>query len=487
MATADDNGRAAPVAPTTTSAPVAPLTAAVASAGAVIGAVAAVRGGVVDVRCTDRLPGSREALIAGSDPGVHLEVVEQLGHHTVRCLALTPTAGLSRGQPVITTDDELLVPVGPELLGRVVDIFGAPLDGAGPIAASLRRAQLQPPVRLREQAVTSQVLATGVKAVDLLSPIERGGKAGLFGGAGVGKTVLITELINNMAKQHEGVSLFCGVGERSREAEELVREVREAGVLPDTVLVFGQMGEPPGARFRVPHTALTMAEYFRDDEHRDVLLLMDNVFRFVQAGSEVSGLLGRLSSRMGYQPTMALELGELQERIASTRNAAITSVQAVYVPADDFTDPAVVHVFGHLSASVVLSRERASQGFYPAVDPLASTSSLLTPAVVGERHARVARDVRATLAQYEELKDIIAMLGLEELSLEDQRTVSRARRLERYLTQPFNVTFAFTGQEGRTVDLEDTLADCERILRDELAEAPESAVYMIGTLKEAGL
>jgi len=453
----------------------------------------------VDVNFPASLPSLHDMLTAstgasnGSDStgstggAVRMEVVEQVNPTTVRCLAFTTTSGLARGDTVTASSGPLMLQVGPELKGRVFDVFGEAIDGAGPVRTARTGTLLQPPVSLGQQAVSSEILTTGVKAVDLLAPIERGGKAGLFGGAGVGKTVLITELINNMATRHEGVSLFCGVGERSREAEELVREVRDAGVLADTVLVFGQMSEPPGARFRVPHTALTMAEYFRDDEHRDVLLLMDNVFRFVQAGSEVSGLMGRLSSSMGYQPTMASELGELQERITSTQHAAITSVQAVYVPADDFTDPAVVHIFGHLSASVVLSRDRASQGFYPAIDPLASTSSLLTPNVVGARHAQVARQVRMVLAQYEDLKDIIAMLGLEELSEEDQQVVSKARRLERYLTQPFHVTQAFTGQGGHTVPLEDALADCERILSGALSDVPESAFYMIGTLAEAGI
>lgn len=456
------------------------------SGGGSTGSVVAVRGSVVDVSFHSDLPELHHMLTAGASGQVRMEVVEQVSPTVVRCLAFTSTSGLARGDAA-TSGGPLTMPVGPELKGRVFDVFGEAIDGAGPVRTARTGTLLQPPVSLGQQAVSSEILTTGVKAVDLLAPIERGGKAGLFGGAGVGKTVLITELINNMATRHEGVSLFCGIGERSREAEELVREVRDAGVLDDTVLVFGQMSEPPGARFRVPHTALTMAEYFRDEEHRDVLLLMDNVFRFVQAGSEVSGLMGRLSSRMGYQPTMASELGELQERITSTQHAAITSVQAVYVPADDFTDPAVVHIFGHLSASVVLSRERASQGFYPAIDPLASTSSLLTPNVVGARHARVAREVRMVLAQYEDLKDIIAMLGLEELSEEDQQVVSRARRLERYLTQPFHVTQAFTGQSGHTVALDEALADCERILSGELSHVPEGAFYMIGTLAEAGI
>ncbi len=451
------------------------------------GSVTTIRGGVVEVRFRDAAPGLNEMIHAGPDASVRLEVVEQVDSRTVRCLAFNSTSGLARGHEAVATGGKLMIPVGEGLLGRVFDVFGEAIDGRGDVPTDRSSEMLRPPVKLADRSVHSEILATGIKALDLLAPIERGGKAGLFGGAGVGKTVLITELIRNMATHHHGVSIFCGIGERSREAEELVREVEESGTLKDTVLVFGQMSEPPGARFRVPHTASTMAEYFRDEAGRDVLLLMDNVFRFVQAGSEVSGLMGRLSSRMGYQPTMASELGELQERITSTHGAAITSVQAVYVPADDFTDPAVVHIFGHLSASVVLSRQRASQGFYPAVDPLASTSSLLSPEVAGERHARLARQIRSTLATYEDLKDIIAMLGFEELSEDDQRVVSRARRLERYLTQPFQVTGAFTGQEGKTVALEDALDDAERILNDELADVPEGELYMIGTLAEAGL
>jgi F-type H+-transporting ATPase subunit beta len=315
--------------------------------------------------------------------------------------------------------------------------------------------------------------------------LERGGKAGLFGGAGVGKTVLISEMIHNVVGRHGGVSVFCGIGERSREGEELYREMQAAGVLDNAVLVFGQMNEPPGARFRVGHAALTMAEYFRDDARQDVLLLIDNIFRFIQAGAEVSGLMGQIPSRLGYQPTLGTELAELEERICSTASGAITSVQAVYVPADDFTDPAAVHTFSHLSAAIVLSRKRASEGFYPAIDPLRSGSSLLAPHVVGTRHYHVAQEVRATLAAYEDLKDIIAMLGIEELSQEDRRTVHRSRRLERFFTQPFFVTEAFTGLEGKMVELEDALAGCERILDDEFAPYPERALYMIGRIDEA--
>ena len=326
---------------------------------------------------------------------------------------------------------------------------------------------------------------TGIKVIDVLAPLERGGKAGLFGGAGVGKTVLLTEMIHNMIGHHEGVSIFCGIGERCREGEELYRDMKEAGVLPNMVMVFGQMNEPPGSRFRVGHAALTMAEYFRDDEHRDVLLLIDNIFRFIQAGMEVSGLMGQMPSRLGYQPTMGTELSGLEERIANTDTGAITSIQAVYVPADDFTDPAAVHTFSHLSASIVLSRKRASEGLYPAIDPLQSSSKMATPGVVGERHYRLAQEIRRTLAQYAELKDIIAMLGLEQLSPEDRNVVGRARRLEHFLTQPFFTTEQFTDLKGKLVSLEDALDGCERILRDEFKDYPESALYMIGPIAEA--
>ena len=316
-------------------------------------------------------------------------------------------------------------------------------------------------------------------------PLERGGKAGLFGGAGVGKTVLLTEMIHNMVGHHDGVSIFCGIGERCREGEELYRDMKEAGVLPNMVMVFGQMNEPPGSRFRVGHCALTMAEYFRDDEHRDVLLLIDNIFRFIQAGSEVSGLMGQMPSRLGYQPTMGTELSALEERIANTASGAITSIQAVYVPADDFTDPAAVHTFSHLSASVVLSRQRASEGLFPAIDPLQSSSKIATPGIVGERHYSLAQEIRRTLAQYAELKDIIAMLGLEQLSSDDRQIVARARRLERFLTQPFFATEKFSGMAGKTVSLKDSLDGCERILRDEFKDYPEAALYMIGSIDEA--
>ena len=383
------------------------------------------------------------------------------------------------------TGNPILAPVGKQQLGRMFNVFGEPIDKQGDIEAEEWRSIHQEPIPLSRQTTSAEIFESGIKAIDLLSPLERGGKAGLFGGAGVGKTVLVMEMINNMASGYEGMSIFCGIGERSREGEELYREIKEAGVLEKAIMLFGQMNEQPGARFRVGHAALTMAEYFRDDVRQDVLLLIDNIFRFIQAGVEVSGLMGRLPSRVGYQPTLATELAALEERICSTSTGAITSVQAVYVPADDFTDPAAVHTFGHLTASIVLSRKRASQGLYPAIDPLQSQSKMLTPLIVGERHYRVARQIRSTLAEYEELKDIIAMLGMEELSQEDQRTVNRARRLERFLTQPFFTTEQFTGYSGRMVILEDAIDGCERILNDEFTDRPERALYMIGKVDEA--
>ena len=449
------------------------------------GSVLSIRGSVVDARFPDRLPELHQQLRAGEEGAVVLEVVSQLDAHTVRGLALTRTQGLSRDDPVVDTGHPVEVPVGPQLLGRVFNVFGEPIDNRGPVACERRRSIHQRPVALTQQSTKSEVFDTGIKAIDVLAPLERGGKAGLFGGAGVGKTVLIMEMIHNVVGGHEGVSMFCGIGERCREAEDLYRELEEADVLKNTVLVFGQMNEQPGARLRVGHAALTMAEYFRDEMKRDVLLLIDNIFRFIQAGAEVSGLMGLIPSRLGYQPTLATELAGLEERICNTPQGAITSIQAVYVPADDFTDPAAVHTFGHLSATIVLSRDRASQGLYPAIDTLRSNSKMLAPHIVGEEHYRIAREVRQTLATYEELKDIIAMLGLEELSQDDQRIVARARRLERFLTQPFFVTEQFTGIEGRMVGREQALDGCARILNDEFSDRPESAVYMIGGIDEA--
>ncbi len=450
-----------------------------------VGVVTSVRGSVVDARFDRALPPLNSQLRTGDQERIVVEVLTHLDHRTVRGIALTPTQGLARGDRIVDTGDKLKVPVGQRLLGRVFNVLGETIDGKSPIEGGEWRDVFQAPTPLSQRATRSEVFETGIKAIDVLSPLERGGKAGLFGGAGVGKTVLITEMIFNVVGKHQGVSLFCGIGERSREAEELYREMREAGVLDNTVMVFGQMNEPSGARFRVGHAALTMAEYFRDEMQQDVLLLIDNIFRFIQAGTEVSGLMGLIPSRVGYQPTLATEMAELQERICNTARGAITSIQAVYVPADDFTDPAAIHTFAHLSTSIVLSRKRASEGFYPAIDPLQSSSKMLTPQIVGERHYHVAQEIRRTLAIYEEVKDIIAMLGLEELSQEDRRIVHRARRLERFLTQPFFTTERFTGMPGRMVTVEEAIDGCERILNDEFTDYPESALYMIGTIDEA--
>ena len=451
-----------------------------------MGRVTSIRGSIVDVEFTASLPGiHHQVIVDPQQQAVVCEVQQHLGGHAVRAVAITSTLGLSRGMPVKDCGGPISIPISQQLLGRMLDGLGQPLDGKGPVPHEERWPIHRPPPSLTEQRATEEVFTTGIKAIDLLVPLQRGGKAGLFGGAGVGKTVLITELIKNTVELHQGISLFCGIGERSREGEELYREMKEAGVLDRTVLIFGQMGEAPGARLRVGYSALTIAEYFRDSGSQDVLLLIDNIFRFVQAGSEVSGLLGRLPSRVGYQPTLASELAEVQERITSSQRGSITSVQAVYVPADDFTDPAAAHTFGHLSASIVLSRSMASQGLYPAIDPLASNSKLLLPAVVGQRHYRVAQQVRQTLAEYSELKDIIAMLGLEELSEGDRQVVNRARRLERFLTQPFFSTEQFTDMEGRRVSIEDTVAGCAAILADEYADYSESSLYMLGDIGEA--
>src|SRR5512137_403497 len=449
------------------------------------GTVVAVRGSVVDVRFDSKLPEIRNVLRTGENGRIQIEVMAQLNAHIVRGISLTPTQGLSRGSKVINTGGPFMIPVGKELLGRVYNVFGDTIDNLGPTTTTEFRPIHGQSVPITQQSTVSEIFETGIKAVDVLCPLERGGKAGLFGGAGVGKTVLLTELIHNMVHRHEGISLFCGIGERCREGEELYREMRDAGVLKNTVLVFGQMNEPPGARFRVGHAALTMAEYFRDDMRQDVLLLIDNIFRFIQAGSEGSGLMGQMPSRLGYQPTLATELAELEERICSTKTGAITSVQAVYVPADDFTDPAVVHAFGHLSSSIVLSRNMTRQGLYPSIDPLQSRSKMLSPHMVGEKHYRIAQMIRKTLTEYEALKDIIAMLGVEELSQDDQKIVNRARRLQRFLTQPFFTTEHFTGLKGTMVKLEDAIDGCERILNDEFSDYPEKSLYMIGDISEA--
>ncbi|MDJ0731726.1 MAG: F0F1 ATP synthase subunit beta [Crocosphaera sp.] len=449
------------------------------------GKVVAVRGSVIDIYFPEELPKIHSVLTTGDEDKIIIEVISYLDKETVRGLALKPTQGLNRGAIVKDTKHPLEVPVTQELLGRMLNVFGETIDRKEEIKNAPLKSIHSLPIPLADRATKTEIFQTGIKVIDLLSPLEKGGKAGLFGGAGVGKTVLISELINNMVSRYQGVSIFCGIGERSREGEELYREMKEAGVLDNTVMVFGQMNEPPGVRFRVGHVALTIAEYFRDQAHQDVLLMIDNIFRFIQAGSEVSGLMGNLPSRVGYQPTLSTELAELEERICNTYYNSITSVQAVYVPADDFTDPAAVHTFSHLSASIVLSRKRVSEGLYPAVDPLQSGSKILTPQVIGDRHYKIAQAVRQTLANYEDLKDIIAMLGLEELAQSEQNIVYRARRLERFLTQPFFTTEQFTGMSGRTVDLEQTLDGCERILNDEFSKYPEKSLYMIGNINEA--
>ena len=448
------------------------------------GVVISVRGSVVDILFDEHLP-PINSLLHARQGKIAIEVLSQLDAHRVRGIALTATQGLARGMPVEDSGGPLKTPVGKGIQSRMFDVFGNAIDRQpAPTDIQWRSVHHAPPA-LARRSTKSEIFETGIKLIDVLMPLERGGKAGLFGGAGVGKTVLLTEMIHNMVGQHAGVSIFCGIGERCREGEELYREMKEAGVLDNMVMVFGQMNEPPGARFRVGHAALTMAEYFRDDENRDVLLLIDNIFRFIQAGMEVSGLMGQMPARLGYQPTMGTELSQLEERIANTDTGAITSIQAVYVPADDFTDPAAVHTFSHLSASIVLSRKRASEGLYPAIDPLQSSSKMATPGIIGKRHYALAQEIRRTFAQYAELRDIIAMLGMEQLSVEDHKVVGRARRLERFLTQPFFTTEQFTGLQGKLVTLSDALDGCERILRDEFKDYPESALYMIGAIDEA--
>jgi len=453
------------------------------------GRVVGVRGSVVDVAFpAGELPALNDALDVTMADGrtLTVEVQQHLDQTTVRSVALEVTSGLMRGEPVHATGASITVPVGEAVLGRLIDVLGHPHDGKPPFAADVERWPIHRPAPLlKHQSTVREPFMTGIKVIDLLAPLVRGGKAGMFGGAGVGKTVLIMELIRTTVERYQGVSVFAGVGERSREGHELLQELTGSGVIARTALVFGQMNEPPGARWRVGHAALTVAEYFRDAKHQDVLLLMDNVFRFVQAGSEVSGLLGRLPSRVGYQPTLATEIAALQERIASAAGAAITSIQAVYVPADDYTDPAVAETFSHLDSSIVLSRDMAAEGLYPAIDPLASTSILLDPQVVGADHFALAQQVRKTIAHYRDLQEIIALLGMEELSAADKTVVFRARRLLRFLTQPFLVTEAFTGMAGRTVDLKDTLAGCRAILDGHADDISESAFYMVGTFEEA--
>ncbi len=452
------------------------------------GRVIAVRGAVVDIEFGAVPPpvnDSVEIECPESAPIV-AEVQAHLGQHAVRALALRSTSGLARGAVARPLGGPVAVPVGDAVLGRLVDVTGATCDGGTPLPYDAERRPIHriPPTLATEQ-VGTQLLATGIKAIDLLTPIAHGGKAAMFGGAGVGKTVLVMELIHAMVERYQGISVFAGVGERSREGQEMLSDMRASGVLSHAVLVYGQMNEPPGARWRVPLTALTIAEYFRDERQRNVLLLMDNVFRFVQAGAEVSGSLGRMPSRVGYQPTLASEVAALQERIVSVGDASVTAIEAVYVPADDFTDPAVTAIAAHMDSMVVLSRGMAAEGMYPAIDPIASSSVLLDPLVVGETHAHIATEVRRLIEHHRELQDVIALLGIDELGANDRLLVQRARRLERFLTQPFSVTEAFSGQPGRSVAIEDTLAGCGAILAGECDDWQESSLYMIGTLDDA--
>ena len=453
------------------------------------GRVIAVRGAVVDVAFNGAaLPPIEDALVVRRDGAapITLEVQAHLNKTTVRTIALQSTSGLSRGVVARACGGPIEVPVGEAVLGRLLDVTGATGDKGKPFASDVPRRPIhRHPPPLAAQSGSSELFSTGIKVIDLLTPLAQGGKAAMFGGAGVGKTVLVMELIHAMVERYKGISVFAGVGERSREGHEMLLDMRGSGVLERTVLVYGQMNEPPGARWRVPLTALTISEYFRDERRQNVLLLMDNVFRFVQAGSEVSGLLGRLPSRVGYQPTLASEVSALQERIVSVGGVAVTAIEAVYVPADDFTDPAVTTIATHVDSMVVLSRTMAAEGMYPAVDPIASSSILLDSLVVGEEHVAVATEVRRTIEHYRELQDVISLLGIEELGAEDRRIVERARRLHRFLTQPFAVTEAFTGVPGRSVAVADTIAGCKAILAGECDTWQESSLYMVGTLDEA--
>ena len=453
------------------------------------GRVVAVRGAVVDVAfAATELPRLDEALVVEWDQAevLTIEVQAHLDEHTVRGVALQATAGLRRGVRVRSSGNAVTVPVGDAVLGRLLDVTGAARDDGPPLPADMQRVPIHrtaPP--LRERSPATAIFETGIKVMDLLAPLPQGGKAAMFGGAGVGKTVVVMELIHAMVKSYQGISVFAGVGERSREGHELLAEMRRSGVLDRSVLVYGQMNEPPGARWRVGLTAITVAEYFRDQKQQNVLLLMDNVFRFVQAGSEVSSLLGRLPSRVGYQPTLDSEVAALHERIASVSGVSVTAIEAVYVPADDFTDPAVTAISSHLDSMIVLSRAMAAEGMYPAVDPLSSSSILLDPTVVGEEHYRIAEEVREAIAHYKELQDIISLLGIEELSAQDRLIVARARRLQRFLTQPFAVTEAFTGKLGRSVPLAETIKGCRLILEGACDRWSESSLYMVGTIDEA--
>ena len=453
-----------------------------------IGTISRISGPVVDVHFPEHssVPDIFHAVEVTINGSVHvLECLQQLGNGEVRCISMRPTDGMSRGMEAVDTGAPISVPASEGMLGRMINVTGEPIDRAGPIPAADRWPIHHRAPDFIDVVPAGEVLETGIKVIDLMTPYAKGGKIGLFGGAGVGKTVLIEELIRNIAFEHNGYSVFAGVGERSREGNDLWNEMKESGVIDKTALVFGQMNEAPGVRMRVALTGLTMAEYFRDEEQRDVLLFIDNIFRFVQAGSEVSTLLGRMPSAVGYQPTLANEMGELQERITSTKSGSITSVQAVYVPADDLTDPAPATTFSHLDATTVLSRKIAEQGLYPAVDPLESTSRILEEDIVGERHYRIARSVQATLQKYRELQDIIAILGMDELSDADKLTVNRARKIQRFLAQPTFVAEKFTGLPGVYVPLEETLRGFEAILSGEMDGYPEMAFYNVGTLDDA--
>jgi F-type H+-transporting ATPase subunit beta len=456
-----------------------------------VGTIAQVIGAVVDVKFDGELPEILNALHAQNQgKTLVLEVAQHLGENTVRTVAMDSTDGLVRGAEVVDTGSPITMPVGPETLGRILNVVGEPVDERGPCVTKMRSPIHKPAPEFVDQSTEAEILVTGIKVVDLLAPYARGGKIGLFGGAGVGKTVIIMELINNIAKKHGGYSVFAGVGERTREGNDLYHEMIESKVIQldgpsKAALVYGQMNEPPGARARVGLSGLTLAEYFRDEEGQDVLFFVDNIFRFTQAGSEVSALLGRIPSAVGYQPTLATDMGALQERITTTKKGSITSVQAIYVPADDLTDPAPATSFAHLDATTVLSRALTEIGIYPAVDPLDSTSRILDPRVVGEEHYKVARDVQRVLQTYKSLQDIIAILGMDELSEEDKLTVSRARKIQRFLSQPFHVAEVFTGAPGVFVNLEDTIKGFKGIVAGDYDDLPESAFYMVGTIEEA--
>src|SRR5215471_14009547 len=454
------------------------------------GKIVQIIGPVVDVEFpSGYLPSIYNALkirreVDGHGEEITAEVAQHLGESTVRTVAMQPTDGLMRGMPVDDTGQPISVPVGREVLGRILNVVGEPVDGMGPVAASQRYAIHRPAPTLEQQGTSTEMLETGIKVIDLLEPYSKGGKTGLFGGAGVGKTVIIMELISNIAREHGGFSVFSGVGERTREGNDLWLEMKESGVIDKTALIYGQMTEPPGARLRVGLTGLTVAEYFRDEEGQDVLLFIDNIFRFTQAGSEVSALLGRMPSAVGYQPNLASEMGELQERITSTKKGSITSVQAIYVPADDLTDPAPATTFAHLGATTVLSRALTEIGIYPAVDPLASTSRILDPRIVGQEHYDVAQAVKKTLQRYKDLQDIIAILGIEELSEDDKITVSRARKVQKFLSQPFFVASQFTGREGKYMKIADTVRSFKEIIEGKHDDIPEQAFYMKGAIEE---